>query len=333
MSLIVSRRGNIVANTGAQRTLVVSGRRRRNNQSGNNQGASSNAQQLILRSAQVLPGVAGSRPRRRRRARGVVTSVSAPATYGGVMVGGRPTYRSSTKEGGMIVSHSEILSSELGTNGFEATRWAMVPSVFPWLEGVAHNWSRFRWLSLSVEFVTSSPTSQGGSVAMGASYDEIDQLPSSIGEMKELAHSCVLPVWSTPGSVPHRVVFDCSNWGRPNYSFLPIGTGEGPGPVLPDSLQAYVPGYFTFGKATQVNGQQIGHVVVRYVIEFLDPIPSRINHEAVVAENERSLITRRAVPGPPNPASPDELLRQAVVQLATLTVRAAHAQDAEDAED
>jgi hypothetical protein len=274
MSLIVSRRGNIVSpqGTGGQTSISLSGGRRRNNQQRGivRNGATRAPQQIIVRAAPSSPAGAGRRRRRRGGAGGLGIPLQAPATFGVSMGGGFPTFRSMNTPGtcGISVSHSEILTTVNGSTAFSGLRIPMVPSVFAWVQGVGVNFSRFRWTSLRADFVTASPTSQGGTIAMGAVYDEADTLPNSIGEMKSLAHSIVAPVWGQPGTVSHSTVFDPSRWSKPWYSFTTANAA---------AANFYSPAYLVFGRQTQNNGQPIGHLVVTYTIEMIDPVPSRIN--------------------------------------------------------
>lgn len=291
--MVVSRKGS----ARRQQTMVL------------NNGASRSVS-LTVRPAQVGNVQARARTNRRRgRGGGGAGSMQAPAAYGTPLVGGAPRFRPGGPPGSIVVSHSEIVSSELGTTDFSVFRLGLTPSAFAWTGGVAANWSRFRWRSISFEFVTSSPTSQGGTVAMGATYDRMDQLPNSIAEVRQLAHSCVMPVWSQPASVLHRVVYDCSRWARLYYSVVDGAS------IAPGEQQAYIPGYFILGKQTQVNGQQIGHVVVRYELELIDPIPARLQPDPTDPD---SLRVTKVFPGPPAPRTPESMLAESVSQLTQL---------------
>lgn len=194
--------------------------------------------------------------------------MSAPATNGAMMrTGGFPRFASGTN-GTVLVSHSELLFTMVGTTGYTSETWPVTPYVLPWLSGVARNFSRFRWRNVRFEFVTSSPTSQGGSVAMGVTYDRAELNPSSLAEVAAMAHSFVGPVWTQPGQTLHSCALDPTRWSKPWYTFGFTGTTA--------DEQDYTPAWITFAKQTQVNGQPIGQVLVTYDIEMVDPIPSRL---------------------------------------------------------
>lgn len=295
MSLIVSRRGNIVApGTGNSKAIVLSSSRRsRTRQSGNNNnGASQQPRQQVVLAQVSRSGGARRRPRRRRGNGGGITSVQAPSTFGGLFVAGTPAYRGGGSSGSLVVSHRELVTNVIGTTAFNGLRIPMIPSTFPWLDGPARCFSRYRWLSLSVEFITSSPTSQGGTIAMGAAYDGLDALPNSIEEVSSLSHGFSGPVWGPPG-VMGRVVFDPQRWSKPWYSYIPSEPEPNRDPISRADEVNYVPAFLLFGRATQVNGQPIGRLAVSYSIEFLDPIPSRLNTDPLPASLAASF--RRAV--------------------------------------
>lgn len=219
--------------------------------------------------------------RNRGRRRAVGPSVgSVPSAFSARLVGGRPLYNGRSE---MVVQHSEVFATLNGTNGFSGNRWVVVPQLFPWLNGVASNFSRYRWLDVQFEFITASPTSQGGSIAMGAGYDVVDAEPESLEEVAAMSHGVLEQVWSGAGG-GLSVAFDCTKWNQAFYNYIPIPTTGIPAGQA-RSYQAYIPGVLYFGRDTQVNGQTIGQIRAHYTICLEDPIPSRINTEALSVGN------------------------------------------------
>jgi len=163
----------------------------------------------------------------------------------------------------------------LGSSAFSAVYYMLIPQLFPWLAGVAGNFSRYRWKRLEFSFITSSPTSQSGHIAMGAMYDWNDTqvAPNSIQEVAALAHSFLCPVWAPSGGVLGTTRFDTTRWNKPWYSHHQPTTSL-------EFSDVFVPGWLAVGRHTQVNGQSVGHLVARYEIEFLDPIPQRLQPNA-----------------------------------------------------
>lgn len=227
--------------------------------------------QVVVRAVQPPSGgqVSSSRKRRRNR-RSTVGSlaVQRPSTFGGAFMSSQARY--SGANGTLVMQHCETGDTILGTSAFSGVAIPMVPNSFPYLKGLAQNFSRYRWRSLSASFITASPTSQGGMVGMGAKYDRLEDSPQNLSELSSMSHGWVGPVWGAPGTRVTTLVFDCARWSKPWYSYF-----EGPSLPGQDEI-SYVPAYLVFGKETQVNGQVIGRIEFSYSIEFSDPIPSRL---------------------------------------------------------
>lgn len=200
-----------------------------------------------------------NKQRMTRGAGGSVTSIGS--AYSRNTLGGRPVF-SGAAEGGLCVSHRESIADVVGTSSFGATYYALLPENFAWLAGVARNFSRYRWELLEFTFVTSSPTSQYGQIAMGALYDSTDTLATSLREVAAMAHSFLSPVWSP---MPGVVKYDCNNWNQKWYANQPFST---------DLSTEKIPGWLAVATLTQVNGNSIGHLMVNYKIRFSDPIPA-----------------------------------------------------------
>nr|UHS71598.1 MAG: putative coat protein [Barnaviridae sp.] len=277
MSLIVSRRGNIVPqNTLQQSQLSVAVRTdRRSRQRGNNSGARMPAQQVMLRVPQVNARVVGTGKKSRRKRRSLGAPMSVPSQFGMRFGGGQPAFGPLRvgNSNGLVVTHHELMTTVIGSSAFAALRAPMIPASFSWLDGIAKCFSRFRWRALRADFITASPTSQGGTVALGAAYDSLDVLPQSIGDLAALAHSSVVPVWSQPGAI-FSTTFDPLRWSKPWYPYIASVADS-------QATNEYSPAYLYFGRETQVNGQPIGHIQVSYTIEFIDPIPSYMNLDEI----------------------------------------------------
>jgi hypothetical protein len=257
-AIVVSRRGGsagVLVNVGRKGGISLNN----NNKTKNNGGATMNVARPVGRA--------------RRRGNGGNTGISA--AYPVTINGGKPTYGGG--QASLTVTHTESLGELLGSAAFAANYYMLIPATFPWLRGVAQNFSRYRWKKLEFSFITSSPTSQSGHVAMGALYDWNDAgKATSIADIHALSHSFLSPVWNGPG--PLGVVrFDPSRWNKPWYSHH-IPTEDFV------ASEMYVPGWLAVGRHTQVNGQSVGHMVVSYQIEFLDPLPAKFQPTLVEAQ-------------------------------------------------
>nr|UHS71547.1 MAG: putative coat protein [Barnaviridae sp.] len=291
MSLIVSRRGAVqVVPPGAPAAQT------------RRQGNRSAATVSVVRSVQapqrqivVAQGTSPRNRRRNRRGRGGVSppTLSVPAAFGRTYASTPIRYSGSA--GRLVVTHREVLYNVLGTTAFSFVQLPATVSAMPYLKGVAQNFSRYRWNALRYSFVTASPTSQGGTIAMGATYDGLDSTPESIAEVSALAHGISTPVWSAPGVAACSVTLDCTRWSRPWYSYFD-------GSVSLEDAVSWVPAFIYLGRQTQVNGQQVGWIEVEYSVEFLDPIPARMQERAeTVTKIHSSKVFESAVPSPTIP--------------------------------
>lgn len=312
MALVLNRRNRgqwqmpQQQNLAQQRLGLVVPRRRRRRNRVRNAAALVPVNQIngarLVRQAPLAVQPQGLIPLRRNRGRrrGVGPAVgSVPSAFSARLQGGRPFYNGRQE---MVVQHSEVFATLNGTNGFSGNRWVVVPQLFPWLNGVASNFSRYRWLQVGFEFITASPTSQGGSIAMGAGYDVVDDTPNSLEEVAAMSHGVLEQVWSGVGG-GLSVDFDCTKWNQAFYNYIPI-----PAAGIPSgqarSYQAYIPGVLYFGRDTQVNGQTIGQIRAHYTICLEDPIPSRINASALSVGNVQ-LASKWGVDDSARPCPPD----------------------------
>nr|UHS71555.1 MAG: putative coat protein [Barnaviridae sp.] len=218
-----------------------------------------NPQQVVVRPRR-------NRPRRRRANNNI--SFPVPQAISSLLVGGRPRYRATGSN--LCVSNHEVLREVLGTTSFGVVYTMCIPAAFTWLRGIATSFSRYRWNKLSFRWVTSSPTSQAGTVAMGALYEWTDtnRVLSGMNQMLSLAHSFMTPVWGGPNGVIGSVTFDPTRWSKPWYCYNV--------PTEKEGFDEFVPAWLVLATQTQVNGQSIGHIICEYEIEFLDPVPSEL---------------------------------------------------------
>lgn len=230
-----------------------------------------------------------------------------------------PTFRGTGTPGTLMVEHCEIFTTIVGSNAFNSQRIALIPNNFVWLNSVATCFSRFRWKRIQMEYMTQSPTSQGGQVALGATYDGGEQVPAAaVAEVAAMAHSQLIPTWM-PG-LNRTVTYDCSRWSKPWYEYLQLDD-------IPTKfeLNSYTPGYLNVGWQTQVNGQRVGDILCHYTIEFLDPIPTRLQTQI-----PQNILRQQLHPDPEPEDDPQRLLASA---LRAISLRLAPGEEEESFEE
>lgn len=206
-----------------------------------------------------------ARSSRRRQRNQAPVNIFAPSALGTNLSGGMPMFNDRSS---CIIRGHEAITSEPANGSFSSDEYAMVPVEFKWLKTIAQGFSRYRWRSLRVEFITSSSTQDRGQVALGATYDGLDDLAQDMAEMSQLAHSVTGPVWSN-----QTLVFDATRWSHQWYSYANSIALE------PEETNEYVPAWLQFGRDVP-NGGNIGALHAYYEIEFIDPIPARMNSTA-----------------------------------------------------
>jgi hypothetical protein len=237
----------------------------------------------------VIPTTRVLRNRRRRQNRGLqqnrqANGVSPRLALQGssALVNTPPKFNGSQT---VVISRKEIFMTLTGSTAFTGVALALIPSLFPWLDGIALNFSQFRWRKLCVYYQTTSPTTYSGDVSLGAIYSD-GSSPNSIAEVNSLAHGRTYPVWDKDGML-NPMVLDTAMTEKNKYSY--ISRDELGNLDVRDQVN-YVPFWAVVGWQTSVNGQQIGRIFVDYEIEFFNPIPQRMNVPAANVETDTSAV-------------------------------------------
>lgn len=149
----------------------------------------------------------------------------------------------------------------------------LIPSNLPWLNGVAQNYSQWRWRSLTISYIPFCSTSTSGRFGMGLSFDAGDTTASTLAQVLQLDRSVMAPVWGKSGasleiSVPIEKLFG-NNYRYitlANYAALPSNTDR----------NVYCPVLIQYGTDSGVAGT-VGTIMASYEIELLDPIVASLN--------------------------------------------------------
>ncbi|AAN51928.1 coat protein [Subterranean clover mottle virus] len=186
------------------------------------------------------------------------------------------------------VCHTELIRAVDINTIFTLNFTWCIPSAFPWLSGVAVNWSKWRWVSLRFTYMPAAATTTQGTVALGYLYDALDAVPAALQQMSSLAGFSTGAVWSgsegsvllraankngnVPGAVSSQLnIADPSKYYRyenlTNFAAIAEGTKN-----------LYAPARLAVAAANgaaDVGG--VGTVYATYVVELIDPISSALN--------------------------------------------------------
>lgn len=234
------------------------------------------------------------RRQRRRRARGAVQNgnlmVTAPVVGGAItrpriprITGGRES---------IIVQNTErfgvVPVSAAGATFF--TRLDLVPCNLGWLNGVAQNYSKYRWISVHLYYIPSCATSTSGTVAYGLIYDNNDSVTgTTVALVQQVNRSVSGPVWAgyegTSGlnsdslAVPNGamcVVVDVARFDKPYYKFA---TTTQIGGLPASDSGTYIPVSVLVATDGALAAENVGYIMAKYTIELIEPIPSKLNDE------------------------------------------------------
>jgi hypothetical protein len=188
------------------------------------------------------------------------------------------------------VCNTELLFSPfLGALGaFVFNKSSLIPANFTWLNGIATNFSKHRWVRVWFIYVPVVPTTTAGRFAMAFSYDIGDADATSVQEIQMTANSVTTPVWGgfegscllhdtarRPDQVPGAVVVqvDTSRQDKLWYKYINLTDY---GTIGLDDRNQYGPGQLWMGSSGGVAGAT-GDVFVSYEIDLIEPIPGARN--------------------------------------------------------
>lgn len=204
--------------------------------------------------------------------------VRAPVTQGGISRNSMPTMSASGAS--LRITHCEPFQSQglTATGTLNTFTTAMIPAVMPYLNGIAGNFGKWRWVRCLVFYVPSCPTSTSGEMAMGQSFDRQDAAAFTYLQCASLNGGVSFPPWAGgppfgPGSV--STFIDCSRFDKPRYAYTSITTFSA---LTSSDQNNYCP--VTLAFASQGSTPAVataGRFWCAYTIDLMDPIVAGIN--------------------------------------------------------
>jgi hypothetical protein len=121
----------------------------------------------------------------------------APAAQARIMRNTAATY-SCRPNGDVKIKHREYVMDVFGTLAFSTVSLPINPGrivMFPWLAGLANRYESYQFDKLGFQFITSSPTSSSGTIALAVDYDALDVAPKSKGQMMGNVETVSASTW------------------------------------------------------------------------------------------------------------------------------------------
>lgn len=215
----------------------------------------------------------------------IAQAVTAPSGAGYLI--GTPAMRIETRSETTRVYNCEILQGFNTSALAVAVTQAMTPNPLAWLNGIAINFSKWKWVQLRYIYVPNCATSTPGAVTIGLQYDTNEAAPASRLQLSATRDSVSGPVWagwegatllnSYQKTVPGAMKVDC-DVGRLQKPWYPYITATNYGGLTAIDRNIYSPGQIVAitdgGPAVAVAA---GTIYVQYVVDFIEPVSSAVN--------------------------------------------------------
>lgn len=213
--------------------------------------------------------------------------VSAPSV-GGAIYRPRVPRLLGSRNGVMIANTERLAAIATAALGVTASsRVDITPANLNWLNGVALNYSKFRWINVQLYYIPACPTSQFGQMAMGYVYDVNDGTGgNSVALTQQLYHSVSGPVWagyegaSGLGSDSYAIpagsmamTLDCAKLEKRYYKYATLaqlGAMSGP------EAGTYIPSSVLIATDSGVEAT-VGNILMKYEVELIEPVPATLN--------------------------------------------------------
>jgi hypothetical protein len=213
--------------------------------------------------------------------------IMAPAGAGTITGAPRPRF-SQARNDAVVIHNAEVFNNiTVVTAAVLTMSQNLIPAAFPWLNGVATNFSKFRWRKLRFVYIPACPTSTSGALTMGVVYDTNDTAPTTRAQLASVRDSTSTPIWagwegsallntfsnSVSGCV--YVDVDVARVAKPWYSY---STPANFAAFSTTDRNMYSPGVIfgisDGGPAVQITA---GTVYGVYEVELIEPIDASIN--------------------------------------------------------
>lgn len=193
----------------------------------------------------------------------------APVAKGAIMT--NPRYKFGSTANGVIISHREYLAPVAPTSTAFSTNYYPLNigdhTTFPWLSGMARNFSAYRFLSARARYVSEAPTSTAGIVMIAYTADagDLSNAPGTKSDMLEFANSLRCAPWENA-----QVSLDLTKTEK----YVRIGnkygfTASTSQPAL--DIRTVADGLLWVG-TSGISAATVGDVFLEYTVELMNPI-------------------------------------------------------------
>lgn len=207
-----------------------------------------------------------------------VAMQSAPINRGPLVRSGAPQMIGTAR--GLTISHTEPINFQqmIAAGALNYYTQALIPSFFPYLNGIAANFGKWKWQKLTIFYVPSCPSTTAGEAAFGLYYDRLDAVAATFLQTCALDRAVSYSPWlgsTSTGSGNPSIEVDTTRFEKPYYSYVTVTSFNS---AAVNDQTALCP--VSYASATQGSTAALalsGRIWCRYTIALLDPIPPGIN--------------------------------------------------------
>lgn len=216
--------------------------------------------------------------RKRRNSKSNVRMTQAPVTMGGITRNPVPIMSSNAR--GLVVTHSENISTlPLTAAGvLNYFTLAIIPSLFPYLNGVASNFGKYKWTKLHIRYVPACPATTEGESAFGLYFDRQDAVAATFTQVTSMHKAVSFPPWggfTGAGTSPVSITVDCNEFDKNRYSYMTIANFTA---LSASDENNYCPVSLATATQGSTAGAPVGgRIWVDYSIQLTDPIVPGLN--------------------------------------------------------
>lgn len=199
----------------------------------------------------------------------------APASQSLVTRHVGPVY-SCKANGSIVVKHREYVRDISGSAAFSTVSLPINPGrvkTFPWLSSLARNYESYLFHKLSFEFVTSSPSSASGTIALAVDYDATDSAPSTKSQLMNYVETVSGAVWQF---VAHHSTL--ANLHKRKSYFVRLSSAAGADIRISDV------GNLVIGTDGHGGSNIIGSLYINYEVELMTPCMEDIGLGGAVSQ-------------------------------------------------
>jgi hypothetical protein len=235
-------------------------------------------------------------------------SMSAPAAYGATMGSKRVLPLQAGAGNKLLIQNFELVHAANGSNGIFSTGGDVcnpgIATSYPWLSGVAKQYTKFKWHFLRYIYVPTCSTATAGSTYFMFSYDYYDAGPSSLAGVAQSENSSIGNAWFGgaispenafgPLSTRESIYTEYDPSKSPNDWYYVRTSFSGATPSSGGALGGVIPGGLTFVAGTMPDPEarpatiyygadgvagtaSIGNLFAAYICELSEPIASTLN--------------------------------------------------------